>query len=257
LARIKHEGIMRVGFANEAPFGYATVDGKLTGEAPEVARVVLKTMGNIQLEGILTDFGALIPGLKANRFDMIAAGMFIRPARCQEILFSNPTYGLGQAFLVKPGNPKHVHSYADVASSKDAKLAVVAGGVENDYAKAAGIPTAQISVYPDIPTATAAVKSGQVDALGLTSLSIQSVVDKDSSVERATPFNDPIVNGATVRGYGAFGFRKEDADLRDAFNKVLKDFIGSREHLALIKQFGFTAQELPGNVTTDELCAGK
>src|SRR4051794_41085815 len=34
LERAKKDGYIRVGFANEAPFGYATPDGKLTGEAP-------------------------------------------------------------------------------------------------------------------------------------------------------------------------------------------------------------------------------
>ncbi len=41
LERIKAQGFIRIGFANEAPFGYATPDGKLTGEAPEVAKAVL------------------------------------------------------------------------------------------------------------------------------------------------------------------------------------------------------------------------
>ena len=41
LERIKAQGFIRIGFANEAPFGYATPDGKLTGEAP--GRVLLRT----------------------------------------------------------------------------------------------------------------------------------------------------------------------------------------------------------------------
>ena len=43
--RAKADGYIRVGFANEAPFGFATPDGKLTGEAPEVAKAVLAKMG--------------------------------------------------------------------------------------------------------------------------------------------------------------------------------------------------------------------
>ena len=81
LERAKAQGFIRVGFANEAPFGYATPDGKLTGEAPEVAKAVLAKMGIPQVDGVLTEFGSLIPGLKAGRFDIIAAGMFINPKR--------------------------------------------------------------------------------------------------------------------------------------------------------------------------------
>jgi len=105
LERAKKQGYIRVGFANEAPFAYATPDGKLTGEAPEIAKVILKRMGIPEVDGVLTEFGSLIPGVKARRFDIIAAGMFINPKRCKEIAFSEPSYGIGEAILVKIGQP--------------------------------------------------------------------------------------------------------------------------------------------------------
>src|SRR5438477_12234478 len=72
--RAKAQGFIRVGFANEAPFGYATPDGKLTGEAPEVAKAVLAKIGIPLVEGVLTVFGWIIPGLTDGRFDIIADG---------------------------------------------------------------------------------------------------------------------------------------------------------------------------------------
>src|SRR5262245_11026843 len=106
--KAKQDGYIRVGFANEAPFGFATPDGKLTGESPEVVKAVLAKIGISQVDGVLTEFGSLIPGLQAGRFDIIAAGMFINPKRCEQIQFSEPSYGIGQAFLVKKGNPKNI-----------------------------------------------------------------------------------------------------------------------------------------------------
>src|SRR6195256_5367312 len=105
LERIKAQGYIRVGFANEAPYGFATPDGKLTGESPEVVRAILNKMDIKQVDGVLTEFGSLISGRQAGRFDIIAAGMFVNPKRCQQIQFSEPTYGIGQAFLVAKGNP--------------------------------------------------------------------------------------------------------------------------------------------------------
>ncbi len=254
LEKIKSEGAIRVGFANEAPFGYATISGVLTGEAPETARAILSNIGDIQLEGVLTEFGSLIPGLQAGRFDMIAAGMFIRPNRCEQINFSNPTYGIGQAFLVKAGNPKGLHSYEDVANNDDATLTVVAGGVEREYASDANIPDDRVTVLPDFPTATASVQTGRADALALTSLSIQNIVDTadDPDLERASPFTDP----PGARGFGGFGFRKDDPDLHAAFNAGLADFIGSAEHIEMMQGFGLTEAELPGDVTAEQLCSG-
>jgi ABC-type amino acid transport substrate-binding protein len=69
--RAKREGIVRVGFANEAPFAFAKPDGTLSGEAVEIARVIFTRLGIPEMEGVLTEFGSLIPGLLAERFDAI------------------------------------------------------------------------------------------------------------------------------------------------------------------------------------------
>ncbi len=130
LEQAKADGYIRVGFANEAPFGFATPAGELSGEAPVVAKAVLAKMGIPEVDGVLTEFGSLIPGLKAGRFDIIAAGMFVNPARCNEIAFSEPSYGIGQAMLVPAGNPKGIKDFASFADNGDLKLAVMAGAVE-------------------------------------------------------------------------------------------------------------------------------
>ena len=258
LEKIKREKVFKIGFANEAPFGHMTPDGKLTGEAPEVARVVIAKLGDVKIEGVLTEFGSLIPGIKAGRFDMIAAGMFILPKRCKEIAFSNPTLGLSQAFAVKKGNPKKLNSFEDVAKHADAKIVVVAGGVEREYATKTGIPDDRVVVAPDFPTATAALQTGRVDAIALTGPSIQNIIDtaKDPNIERAKPFADPMIDGATVRKYTGFGFRQEDKDLVAFFNAELAKFIGSPEHKKLIGGFGFTDDEQPGKAMTDQECKG-
>lgn len=257
LQRALESGKLRIGYANEAPFAYMdSKSGRLTGEAPEIARHVLQRLGIAELEGVLTEFGSLIPGLQAGRFDVIAAGMYVLPERCKQIAFSNPTYGIGQAFVVRSGNPKALHSYEDVVNHADSSLGVVAGAVERGYARALGVPDNRVTVFPNAPSALAGVQAGRVDAYAATSLTVQDLISKagGAGVERAVPFRDPIINGESVRGYGAFGFRKTDQAFADAFNAELAKFLGSEAHLALVRPFGFTTQELPGQVTTAELC---
>lgn len=259
LEQARKAGTIKVGFANEAPYAYLdSTTNKLTGEAPEIARVILKRLGVNEIEGVLTEFGSLIPGLQAKRFDIIAAGMYILPERCKQVAFSNPTYGIGEAFLVKAGNPKGLHSYETVAMSKNATLGVVAGTVERGYARKTGIPDDRVQVYPDSPSAVEGVSAGRIDAYAGTSLTIQDIVSKvtDGAIERAVPFTDPVIDGKSVRGYGAFAFRQSDQALVDAFNRELAKFIGTPEHRELVKPFGFTEQELPGDVTAAQLCAG-
>lgn len=254
LERAKKQGYIRVGFANEAPFGFATPAGKLTGEAPEVAKAILKKMGISEVDGVLTEFGSLIPGIRAGRFDIIAAGMFVNPKRCKQINFSEPSYGIGQAFLVKKDNPKNIKDYSTIANRSDLKLAVMAGAVEGGYAKDAGVPGGQLVRLPDPPSMLAAVQSGRADAAALTALSIANLAEKGEGVESTAPFG--MVAGKSVKGHGAFGFRKEDKELLAEFNKHLKAFLGTKEHLDLVTPHGFGKGYLP-NKTTAQLCAGK
>ncbi len=253
LEKARKSGSIRIGFANEAPFGYATPDGKATGESPEIARYVAKKIGIGKVEAVLTEWASLIPGLRAHRFDVIAAGMFITPPRCKQVAFSNPTYRLGSGFLVKAGNPLGLHSYKDVAGNASVKLAVMAGAVEQGYATRAGIPEDRIVTLPDQVSMLSAVRFGRADAAALTALSIRRMAKKGGDrVAMAKPFKTP----AYAFGYGAFAFRKDDKALRQAFDKVLASFIGSKAHLALVAPFGFTRAELPGKATAAKLCGG-
>jgi polar amino acid transport system substrate-binding protein len=259
LERAQQAGSIRVGYANEAPYAYLeSASGRLTGEAPEIARAVLARMGIREVEGVLTEFGSLIPGLKAGRFDIIGAGMYILPQRCKEIAFSNPTYSVGEAFVVAQGNPLGLASYEDAARHASARLGIVAGTVERDYARRTGVPDNRLVVFPDAPSALEGVIAGRVDAFAGTSLTVNNLLARarSSRVERAEPFSDPVIDGKPARGYGAFGFRKDDRKLIAAFNDALARFIGTPTHLELVKPFGFTRAELPGSATAAELCRG-
>lgn len=254
LERIRKEGSIRVGFANEAPYAYADSSGELTGESPTVFRHVMKQLGVDKVEGVLTEWGALIPGLKAGRFDAIVASMYITPKRCKQIVFADPTYGIGEALIVKAGNPDGLHNYAD-AVRKKRKIAFVAGTAEIEHGRMAGMSRKQQLIVPDFAAAIAAVKAGRASAAALTALTAGELAAKDEGIERAEPFTFTH-KGKSYRGEGSFGFRPEDTELRDAVNAELKKFIGTDEHLAMIAPFGFDKSNLPEK-TAAQHCAGK
>lgn len=106
LDTVKSNSSIRIGYANETPFAFTETDGTVTGESPEIAKIIFAKMGIKQVNGVLTEWGSLIPGLRAGRFDVIAAGMYITPARCKQVLFTDPQYQLPDALLVAKGNPK-------------------------------------------------------------------------------------------------------------------------------------------------------
>jgi polar amino acid transport system substrate-binding protein len=255
LQRVKDTGTVTIAIADEAPYGYRDDSGHVTGEAPEIARVILsRIFPGIKVEAVSTDFGRLIAGLEDNEFDIAAAGMFITPQRCARVAFSNPTYMIGEAFAVKKGNPKKLTDYMAISDNRDAKVGLISGTVEYNYALVTGIPADRALLYTDFQQALAALRSGEVDAVGLTSLSAQSMVAGDPGLEATTQFF-PKIDGEEVRGYGGFAFRKEDRDFVTAFNQLLAEFIGSEEHLALVGRFGFRSDMVPDK-TAEELCKG-
>ena len=255
LEKAKREGFVTVGFANEIPYAYSTPDGKLTGEAVEVARAVLKRMGINEMNGVLTEFGSLIPGLKAKRFDIITAGMYITPKRAAEVAFANPEYSIGEAIAVKKGNPKQLRSYKDIAADPSHKIAVMSGAIEIEYLEKTGVKKEQMVLVPDQPSAIAALQAGRADAVTMTGPSLQAVLEsvKDPNIERVMDFTQPEIDGKSVRGYGAAAFRKEDEDFVKAYNAELEKLKESGELLEILKPFGFTEQELPGDKTAEEL----
>jgi polar amino acid transport system substrate-binding protein len=255
LAKAKKQGYIRVGFANEAPYGYADPSGKLTGEAPAVARAIMKKLGVGSLQGVLTEFGSLIPGLAANRFDMIAAGMFITAERCNQISFSNPDYVANEAIAVKAGNPKNLTDYKSIASS-GATLGVESGAVEGQYAAGDGVKSGQIKQFPNGPTGMQALTSGRVDAFSLTAPSLNYLLATGSYHGLEVKTFMPTQNGKQLLAGGGYGFRKNDKSLLDAFNMQLAAMQKSGDIETLVKPFGFTGSTVTGayHLTAAQLC---
>ena len=75
LADVKSNGYIRGASANEVPYSYMDENGTAKGIGPDVAVAVLKSMGVNEIDWTVTPFGSLIPGLKARRYDFVAAEM--------------------------------------------------------------------------------------------------------------------------------------------------------------------------------------
>jgi len=258
LAKAIQNGSITVGFANEKPYAYKDANGELTGEAVEIARVILQRLGIHEMKGELTEFGSLIAGLQANRFDLITAGMFVNPERCEAVLFANPEYSIGEAIAVKKGNPLGLGSYEDIANNEKARVAVMTGAVEIGYLQKSGVPDERIIQVPDQASAISALQSGRVEAITMTGPSLQAMLESAGvqDIERVSEFTQPVIEGQSVRGYGATAFRLADKEFQEAYNAELAKMKESGELLEILQQFGFTEQELPGDMTAAELCGG-
>jgi polar amino acid transport system substrate-binding protein len=204
-------------------------------------------LGIPRVEWRLTEFGGLIEGLEAGRFDVIAAGMFITPGRQQRVAFSLPAFRVGPGLLVRKGNPLGLRSYADLLQNPQARVAVVSGSAEESQLLRLGCPGERLVRVPHALSGRAAVESGLADALALSAPTVRWMAADPrpglaGTVEACTAAED---GAAAQRALGGFAFRKGDRALRLAWDAELAAFVGSPEHRRLVSAFGFTDAELP------------
>lgn len=259
LEGLKDKGTITVGIAGEQPFGFLE-SGKLTGEAPAVQGAVWKALGIDKVEHKQTQFDGLIPGLNAHHFDVVAAGMFITPERCDNAQFSDPVYCAPEAFLVRKGNPDKLTDFKSAAEA-GVSIGVFGSAVEGDYAKQSGVAEDKVESLPDQQTGILQLQQGRVDAIALTSISLKWALQHQSAkvqaeLEVTEPFN-PVIDGKEILGCGGAVFRDDQDDLRKAFNKKLAELRKSGELLELVKPFGFDESSMvPDGVTSATLCKG-
>ncbi len=249
LEKAKSDGL-RVAFFNFVPYSYEDDSGTLTGTDVDTLKAVLEEMGGKIQSAQATEWGALIPGLKAGRFDVVAAGMFVTPVRCEQVAFSEPIFGIQQTLIVPKGNPKGIRNYDDLASM-GLTVAALSGSAHVGYAGDSGVEN--IMQIPDNPTAIAAVRAGRADVYALSVPGARELVASvpEQDLEMVAPFS--MVAGKLAMPHGAFAFRPEDAAFVDAFNEVLSKRLSSNVHVETLVKHGMEASETP-QFTTAELC---
>lgn len=249
---LKAQGFARVAIANEPPYTAVAADGKVSGAAPDVAREIFKRLGVPDIVASISEYGAMIPGIQAHRFDAITAGLFMKPERCAAVAYSEPILCDAEAFLVKKGNPKGFKSYEDIAKDESATIGAPGGGTEEKLALNAGVPRERVIVVPDGQSGLKMLQDGRIDVYSLPVLSLNDLKAKsgDDTIEVFAP-----VVGAPVYCDGT-AFNKEDTALRDAYDVELKKMKESGDFAKIIEPYGFSAAAAM-STSRDKLCAAQ
>jgi polar amino acid transport system substrate-binding protein len=252
LEELKAQGFARVAIANEPPFTAVGADGKVSGAAPDVARVIFQKLGVPEIVASISEYGAMIPGLQAGRHDAVTAGLFMKPERCAAVAYSEPVLCDAEAFLLKKGNPKGFKSYADIAKDSTGTIGAPGGGTEEKLALEAGVPRDRVIVVPDGQSGLKMLQDGRIDVYSLPVLSINDLASKanDPNLEVVAP-----VEGAPVYCDGA-AFRKGDEALRDAYDVELAKLKESGEFAKIIEPYGFSAAAAM-STSREKLCAAQ
>lgn len=256
LSELQKKGTIRIAVANEIPYGYTDLEGNAKGAGPEVIQHLMKNLGIEKIEWQTTNFGSLIPGLRADRFDVVAAEMAILPQRCDQVLFSEPNSSYGEGLLVAKGNPKNLQSYEDFKSGNH-KVAIMAGADQLEMMQELGVDESLLVTISANADAISTVATGRADAYAATGLTAAELAKQSDKVELAMQFKDPVINGETVRSWGGFTFAKGSEDLRDAINKELAEFKKTQEWKDILSRYGFSELDQSASMTktTADLCA--
>lgn len=257
LERIKSTGTVTIGIANERPYGFVETDGTVAGAIPDIIAAALKPHGVTSLKVEIVEFSAMIPGINANRFDIIGAGMYINPTRCQAIIFSNPVTRAGYGFAALKGNPKGVHSLAELAKS-DAIVGTQNGSAQVEELAKAGVPQDRVVLFANATEALAGMKANRVDVIYFPGLELGDLLKtaNDAAVERVDPFQQEVgADGKPQYGYSALGLRQADTDLQSLLNEEIAKMLASGQLLEIISKYGYGKDELPTpEDTAERLC---
>lgn len=121
IERINSKGTIVVGTEGTyAPFTYHDKSGKLTGYDVEVTRAVASKLG-VQVDFKETQWDAMLAGLKAGRFDMVANQVSLTTPERKATFDKSEVYNWSGPMLVVAADNNSINNIADVKGKKMAQ----------------------------------------------------------------------------------------------------------------------------------------
>lgn len=212
-----NKGTLRMGTAAVTePMSFVDGSQNIVGFDIELAKYIAQEM-DMQLEIVDMEFGALIPALRADKVDMIAAGLSITEERAKKVLFSESYYAGGIAAIVQSDTETEIENESNLLKTiddiKDKQIGVLLGTVHDTYASKM-FPNAKILQYKTPPDLMTAIKAGKVDGAFYNSEVMTGILRNDDELA----FLDERVFSIPV----GTGFKQGHDELRESFNAFLQ-----------------------------------
>jgi polar amino acid transport system substrate-binding protein len=202
------EGTLTVG--TDTPFPPFEI-----GQPPDISGYDIEVMNAVADKLALepsyqdADFGTIFRDVAAGQFDIVAAASTITPGRENTVDFSDPYYEAQQALVVPEDS--------DIASVDDLSGAIVGaqdGTTGETYANEE-TDAAEVRGFPEGPDATAALTTGQVDAVIIDQPVALDAVEQQGGVE--------IVEEIQTNELYGFAIAPDNDSLREAVNDALTE----------------------------------
>jgi polar amino acid transport system substrate-binding protein len=201
------------------PFNYVE-NGELTGFDVDIAKALCDQM-KATCTIVTQDWDGMIPGLLAAKYDAIIASMNITAERKEKIDFTKKYYNTPVKFMALKEN--------GITDISPAALAGKSIGVQGSTTQAnfleAKYPDSDIRTYSVVDDASADLQAGRIDFV----LSDKVLLDawiKASGEDCCDLVGEDLYDPIFGEGKG-IGVRKEDTELRDAFQKALDEILAN------------------------------
>ncbi len=186
-----------------------------------------------------TTFDSIIAALLSKKCDAVISGMNDTPERRKQVDFVD-YLAVGQAIMVKKGNPKHITSLDTLAGKR---VSVESGTTNRDFLAAQskklvakGKKAITIVTFPKDTDAFAALKAGRVDGYFADAPPVAYYAKQDSSVQIGISPVAPIPIGIAIR--------KHDP-LRAAVQKAINTLYANGSIRRILARWGMSKAAQP------------
>jgi ABC-type amino acid transport substrate-binding protein len=230
--RVLREGIV-IGIADDYPFTYQDTKTKeMDGLDVRVFRLVTKLLGIEKVSWQIVQFDAMIPGLIAKRWDVAADNIHENPKRLAVIDFTSPAYWYGSTLAVHKGNPKNIHTAADLAGKV---VGTVRGSFNHNFLEKRK-DLKELKLYTTNESEFADLAAGRIDVSMEDDIKVGLFIKQHPGVpmEIATGYAPSLEE----YGYARYGIRKDDIDLNNAISRAIDELRAKREGIPKVLEDG-------------------
>ena len=212
LAQIRERGTITIATEGTwAPWTYHDENDQLVGYDIEVARAVAEKLG-VEPEFIEGEWDGLLAGVDSGRYDIMANGVDIDPAREEQYDFSVP-YAYNRVAIIVQGDNTDITSFEDLAGKTTANT------LNSTYAILAEENGATVTAVDDLNQTIELLLSGRIDATLNSEVTYYDYMNEhpDANLKIAALTEDATEVGIPMRS------GEETASLREAIDAALTE----------------------------------
>ena len=253
LPAIKAKGtlVAAVGLFGTKPYVWKDDQtGKYEGYEPEILNEIAQRIGVPKWDYAITEWTTMIPGLKANRWDIILSGMSVTQERIQGagISYSTPYFRLYDYIIVAKDSPMKT-----MDDLKGKTLAAPLGTLDanNAHMLVSQGKGGKVMEFNTFNEPFLAMANKQVDAVVLDQVTFIGM-EKDHNLRTVGEplFYEPKPDWVEAEkkapylfGGTAVGIRQECTDVLEAVNKALADMDADGTRKRILEKYGVWSPE--------------